>query len=172
MKSDHDKITDLLADYIHGRLTDEMAAWVKGHLLRCDDCASELYIAESLLKIEVPEPQSAYFNNMTRVVLICARANAPEKINLWRYIFRPIPITAAASLCLVIYLVIFNLGNFHSGYLQIAAQGNVTEKKVLFESSASDDILYSLIEEEYSDGLSYGGVASINDDNYDAAEEL
>ncbi|MBF0553335.1 MAG: zf-HC2 domain-containing protein [Nitrospirae bacterium] len=164
MKSTHDEITDMLHGYLHGTLTEETAALVKAHLLRCDECAGELFVVETLLKIEAPEPGDRYFNTLTNVVVNAARANVPKKSHLWEFFFRPIPITAAAaSLCLIVYLVIVNWGGFHSKQMQY---GNKMAKNITVDVSASDDIMYSL-EEEYSDDFSTG-----NDDGDDLAVAL
>ncbi|MEO5359400.1 MAG: zf-HC2 domain-containing protein [Nitrospirota bacterium] len=181
MKSEHDEIKDMLHEYLHGTLSDEKVALVKEHLSGCDDCALEVNIAVALLKIEVPDPGAVYFNNLTKTVLTTARANTPKKFNLWNYIFRPIPIAAAASLCLVIYLT--SLGNFsnsHPKQVQIASntQNNITRNyithntqntNIVMDTSATDDTLYSLLmEEDYDDGFIsvYGGYDH-EDDSYD-----
>ncbi|WP_420263833.1 anti-sigma factor family protein [Candidatus Magnetominusculus dajiuhuensis] len=153
MKSTHDEITDLLHGYLHGTLTEEKAATVEAHLSDCDECAEEFSVAATLLKIEAPEPDDQYFNTLTSVVINTARATVPNRFNLWRYLFRPIPVTAAfASLCLVIYLVAVNFGGFHSGQVQY---GNKTAKNIMVDTSVSDDIMNSL-EEEYGDDFSVG----------------
>ncbi|MBF0487676.1 MAG: zf-HC2 domain-containing protein [Nitrospirae bacterium] len=160
MKSTHDEITDLLHGYLHGTLAEEKVALVEAHLAGCDECVWEFSVAATLLKIETPEPDDRYFNTLTNVVINSAKvtvpntakATAPNRFNLWKYLFRPIPVTAAASLCLVIYLIAVNFGGFHSGQVQY---GNKTAKNIMVDVSVSDDIMNSL-EEEYGDDFSVG----------------
>ncbi|MCG6552184.1 MAG: zf-HC2 domain-containing protein [Candidatus Magnetominusculus sp. LBB02] len=149
MHSGHDDIKDMLHAYLHGTLSKDNAARVMGHLEQCDECAGEFCIAEALLKIEAPDPGDVYFNNLTNVVMAAARAkNTPKGFNLWQYLLRPAALTAAASLSLIIYLFIFNHGNFHS--VQTA---NTSHTYTVSDILASDDMLASL-EEEYGDDSS------------------
>lgn len=181
MKSEHDEIhdeiKDMLHEYLHGTLSAEKAALVKAHLSGCDECAIEVNIAVDLLKIGAPDPGAVYFNNLTKTVISSARANTPKRFNLWNYIlriFRPIPIAAAASLCLAIYLTVFSLGNFRNSnikHIQPASNthNNITRNyithhtqntNIVVDTSHTDDTLYSLLmEEDYGDGFAsvYGG---------------
>jgi hypothetical protein len=157
MKSEHDEsIKDMFHGYLNGTLTREAAALLKEHLSGCDECAAELHIVGALLKLEVPDPGDSYFNSLTGAVLDSARAAAPGKFHLWRDFFiRPVPIAAAASLCLMIYLVIFNFGGHSPMQLYI---GDNTAKNMatdIFSVSVSDDMMDSL-EEEYGDAFSSG----------------
>ncbi|MBF0456775.1 MAG: zf-HC2 domain-containing protein [Nitrospirae bacterium] len=147
MKSGHDEIKDMLHGYLHGTLTKDASALVKDHLSCCDECADEFYIAGELLKIEAPDPGVSYYNNLTKAVLDTASVSVANRFNLWKYLFRPVPIAAAVSLCLIIFILSF--GIFHSGHIQYAMQNNIT-----MDAAASDEAMYSLLEEEeYGDGL-------------------
>jgi predicted anti-sigma-YlaC factor YlaD len=75
MKMDHNKIKEMLPDYLHGGTSAELTSLILTHLDECRECSDELDAISGISQLNVPDPGDLYWKTLPQRV----RATVEEK---------------------------------------------------------------------------------------------
>lgn len=107
MNSDHERIREMLPQYVRGAGSAEDNAKIVAHLAVCTDCRDEAALLKDMASQQVPDPGEAYWALLRHEVRRQTRHTADEH-KPWRKRFfgllRPVPVAAFALAALVIVL--------------------------------------------------------------------
>ena len=142
-----ERVSDLLPDYVGGRLTGDAVAAVRSHLAGCADCDAEARALRALLADRVAAPAGLHAG-----VVAAALARRPRR----RRILRPRSLVLAASVAAALLLA-RQLVESPDG------SGSETESPDTTVASADDPLWTDNLEPPYSgfpgvDGVVAGGV--------------
>jgi len=101
---------DLLASYVDGALTEKERAAVDVHLSSCQTCREELELASGAMASLVSLPEEPVPFGVTGPVLAEARRGADRREPVWARLQWVAGLAAAASLVLVVALLLPQLG--------------------------------------------------------------
>ncbi len=103
MKLGHEKIKEMLPEYLKGSLSREMRNDVEAHLKECQGCKEELAFITEISDIAVPDPGDLFYKTLPQKIKAEAKERQERSFS-WRLLFRPIPIaTAIAALLVVVF---------------------------------------------------------------------
>lgn len=91
----HEKIKELLPDYLKGILQDEIRSDIERHIAGCPDCTHELAVISELVEIEAPDPGPLFWDTLPQKIRAHADEAGCSRPRNW--FFRPVPIALMAS---------------------------------------------------------------------------
>ncbi|MBI5180085.1 MAG: zf-HC2 domain-containing protein [Nitrospirae bacterium] len=104
MKLNHEKIKEMLPEYLRGSLSEELKKDVKAHLKKCHECKEEIFYLSELIKIDVPEPGDLFYKTLPQRVKGSLKDESERRFSLRSIFFRPIlAATAAVFIALIIF---------------------------------------------------------------------
>ncbi|MDH5201663.1 MAG: zf-HC2 domain-containing protein [Nitrospirota bacterium] len=104
MKLDHDRIKEMLPDYLKGSIPKEMRSEFETHLKDCENCRGELSFITEMMKVEVPEPGDLFWQMLPRRVKGIVEEEKAKRFSLTSIFFRPLPIAATISVLLLLVI--------------------------------------------------------------------
>jgi len=103
MKLDHDRIKEMLPDYLKGSLAEEMRSEIEDHLKDCENCRGECSFITEMMKVEVPDPGELFWQTLPQRVKGIVEEEKGKCFSLKSLLFRPFPI--AVTIAVLILLV-------------------------------------------------------------------
>ncbi len=107
MNSDHDRIREMLPQYVRGAVSAENSEEIMAHLAVCADCRDEAALVKDMASQRVPDPGEAYWTVLRSEVRRQTRRPADEHKPWGKRLFsllRPVPVAAFAIAALIIVL--------------------------------------------------------------------
>jgi hypothetical protein len=170
MKLGHEKIKEMLPEYLKGSLSREMRNDVDAHLKECQGCKEEFAFITDIYDIDVPDPGDLFYKTLPQRVTAEAK-NKSERTFSWRLLFRPIPIAATIAALLVVVFTFTMLRRetpefdpFFKGPLEVAVldYGDITERDIpLIIERLNGDESY-LLSEDFMEHSYYKEFASLS----------
>lgn len=157
----HEEVSDMIPDYLHGRITGEEKQRVEKHVQECPNCRAEVSFISDVMTLEAPDPGPLYWQTLPAKVRSLA-AETKER-GSFRLFFRPVPALLTAVLCLAVMISTFYM---QSGR-EFSEEAYIEEPlsyAMLDVSDISDEDVTGVMEEWYEDSLA--------DDTYIDDEEL
>lgn len=107
MRSGHEKIIELLPEYLKGALPREMGDEVQAHLEGCEECRNELSFLRELVDSEVPDPGDLFWQSLPRRVRLTVEEKKRERSTVG-FLVRRLPVGAAIAIALLLTLISLN----------------------------------------------------------------
>jgi hypothetical protein len=115
MKHSHEYIRERLPDYLSGALSEKEKSEIQRHINECPDCNEELLLIEELHVVDVPDPGEFFWNTLPQKVTAISREQNRKKFS-FKYLLRPVPVTAFSLLIAVIAILITYRLNLQGTY--------------------------------------------------------
>ena len=107
MRLGHEKIMELLPEYLKGSLPGELGNEVQAHLEGCEECRNEVSFLREIVDSEVPGPGDLFWQNLPRRVRLTIEEKKKERFPLG-FLVRGLPVGAAIAVALLLTLVSFS----------------------------------------------------------------
>jgi len=104
MKLDHNRIKEILPDYLKGSLPEEMRSEIENHLKDCKDCRSEMSFITELMKVEVPDPGDLFWQTLPQRVKETVKEEKAKRFSVKSLFLRPLPVAATVAVLLLLVL--------------------------------------------------------------------
>jgi len=104
MRSGHEKIMELLPEYLKGSLPGELGNEVQAHLEGCEECRNEVSFLREIVDSEVPGPGDLFWQNLPRRVRLTVEEKKKERFSLG-FLVRRLPVAAAIAMALLLTLI-------------------------------------------------------------------
>ena len=103
MRSGHEKMMELLPEYLKGSLPGELGNEVQAHLEGCEECRNEVSFLREIVDSEVPDPGDLFWQSLPRRV----RLTVEEKKGRFPlgFLVRRLPVAAAIATALLLTLI-------------------------------------------------------------------
>ncbi len=102
MKLNHEKIKEMLPEYLKGSLSEDLKKDVKAHLKKCDECKEDVSCLSELIKIDVPDPGDLFYKTLPQRVKGSLNDESERRFSLRSIFFKPIPVAIAAAFIAII----------------------------------------------------------------------
>jgi hypothetical protein len=104
MRSGHEKIMELLPEYLKGALPGELGNEVQTHLEGCEECRKELSFLREIADSEVPDPGDLFWESLPWRVRLTVEEKKKDRFPSG-FLVRGLPVAAAIAAVLLLTLI-------------------------------------------------------------------
>lgn len=108
MKPVHDRVQELIPEFLNGSLSEAGLKDVEEHLKECPECSETVNLLRSIALSEVPDPGDLYWNTLPQKVKVSVREQERRRFG-FSALFSPFRIGAAAAALILITVTSFVL---------------------------------------------------------------
>lgn len=106
MRLDHDRIKEMIPEYLRGSLPQEVRKNIEAHLKDCEECRGELFFIAELVKVDVPDPGELFWKTLPQKVKTAVEEEKINRVSIKSLLFRPLPV-AVAIMGLVLLIFVY-----------------------------------------------------------------
>ncbi|GBD96181.1 MAG TPA: zf-HC2 domain-containing protein [Nitrospirae bacterium] len=99
----HDRIKEMLPDYVNGLVSEKAGKDIETHLKECSGCAGEVSFISELIKVEVPDPGELYWKTLPQKMRAIS-TQRDEKRFSFSSLLRPAPVFATTLLIAIVII--------------------------------------------------------------------
>ena len=114
MTHPHDRIKEMLTDYVNGLVSEKARKDIEAHLKECSDCAGEVSFISELIKVEVPDPGELYWKTLPQKMRAISTQRDAKRFS-FSSLFRPAPAFATALLIAIVIISSFYINTKSAG---------------------------------------------------------